>query len=332
MGCARRSRYASGMRAHILVVDGMFDIGLSVVLDTLVMANELASAEGAPPPFEIALVGPRRHVRTQRGFGVRAHRADELDRPDVVLVPALGEKTPDDLSTALARRDLAVARRHLVAWHEAGAQVAAACTGTYVLASTGLLDGLRATTTWWLAPDFRSRFPDVELDDTRMLVEQGPLVTAGAALAHVDLALWMVRQVSPTLARITSRYLLFDDRPSQATYAMPDHFAHQDPIVERFEVYAREHLRDFDMERAAKAIGTTPRTLQRRVQRVLGRTPIHYVGDLRVAQAIHRIDTTDDAIDTIAEAVGYRDGATLRALLRKRTGVGLRERRARRAE
>ncbi|MCA9612156.1 MAG: helix-turn-helix domain-containing protein [Myxococcales bacterium] len=320
------------MRVHILVVDGMFDIGLSVVLDTLVMANELAAHEGAPPPFEISLVGPRRHVRTQRGFGVRAHRAGEVDRPDFVLVPALGEKTPDDLSSALARRDIGVARDHLVEWHEGGAHVAAACTGTYVLASTGLLDGLRATTTWWLGPDFRRRFPDVELDDTRMLVEQGALVTAGAALAHVDLALWMVRQVSPTLASITSRYLLFDDRPSQATYAMPDHFAHQDPIVERFEVYAREHLRDFDMARAAKSIGTTPGTLQRRVQRVLGRTPIHYVGDLRVAQAIHRIDTTDDSIDAIAEAVGYQDGATLRALLRKRTGVGLRARRARRSE
>ena len=70
--------------------------------------------------------------------------------------------------------------------------VAAACIGTFVLAESGLLDTHRATTTWWLAPLFRKRYPNVELDESNMIVKSGRFVTAGAALGHLDLALWLI--------------------------------------------------------------------------------------------------------------------------------------------
>ena len=73
-------------------------------------------------------------------------------------------------------------------------------------------DGRVATTTWWLGPFFRERFPRVELDDSRMIVESGRFATAGAALAHLDLALWLVRRRSPALATLTARYLILDAR------------------------------------------------------------------------------------------------------------------------
>ena len=318
------------MRAHVMAIEGMFDTGLVTVLDTLSMANELAVATGMPAPFDIEVVGVRKSVRTQLGLGVPARHVSDVGAPDLVLIPALGEKSPEDLERALGRRDIADVKRWLGKWQEDGARLAAACTGTYVLAATGLLDGLRATTTWWLGPDFRQRFPAVSLEDTRMIIDDNRRLTAGAALAHVDLALWLVREQSPVLARTTSRYLLFDDRQSQATYSMADHLAHQDPIVEAFEVWARAHMRDFTMARAAKAVGTSQRTLQRRVQRVLGCTPSHYVGNLRVTLAQHRLETTDESSEEIAAAVGYSDGVTQLSLLRRRTGVGVRELRARR--
>ncbi|MGZ3421159.1 MAG: GlxA family transcriptional regulator [Polyangiales bacterium] len=315
------------MRVSILVLDGVFDSGLAVVLDTRATANELAESTRRAAPFEVTLCGLRRVVKTHQGFRVPVASIGE-SRPDWVIAPALGSKTPEAMTEALERSDVDDACGQLRAWTKAGARVAGACTATFVLARSGILDGGRATTTWWLSPVFRERFPRVTLDESKMIVESARIVTAGAALAHVDLALWLVRQKSPSLAHSTARYLVFDARPSQAAYTMPDHFAHADPMVERFEQWARKHLGDFSLERAAHHVGTSERTLERRIRAVLGRTPLSYVQDLRVEVAIHRLRTTKDSIDEIAATVGYGDGVTLRTLLRKKTGRGVRELRA----
>jgi transcriptional regulator GlxA family with amidase domain len=189
-----------------------------------------------------------------------------------------------------------------------------------------LLNGQRATTTWWLAPLFRRRFPDVVLDDTSMLVKSGSVVTAGAALGHMDLALWIIRSVSPELASLTAKYLIVDSRPSQSAYALTDHLIHADPIVERFERWARARLRDgFSLDDAARAAGASKRTLARRMHEVLGKSPLDYFQSLRVERAVHLLKTADASVDEVAAKVGYADGATLRTLLRRRLNVGVKE-------
>ncbi|MEM7052625.1 MAG: helix-turn-helix domain-containing protein [Acidobacteriota bacterium] len=317
------------MRVVLLVVDGMFDTGLSVLLDTFGTANELSSAPQHSPDFRIQVAGVREKVSTQQGFQIPSSPVEEVATPDLVIVPALGAKSPQALERALERDDVREAGVQLATWHAAGSRLAAACTGTYLLASTGLLDGLRATTTWWLGPDFRQRFESVELDESQMVVESAGRVTAGAALAHVDLALWFVRERSPTLARSTSRHLLVDGRPTQATYAMTDHLAFCDPLVEKFERWARRHLPEFTMAAAAKAVGASERTLERRLRKVLGQTPIAFVRRLRVERALFLLETTDDSVERIAGSVGYGDGVTLRTLLREKTGLGIRQLRRR---
>lgn len=313
------------MRVAVLVMDGVFDTGLAVVLDTLETANALACAapDGGRAPFEVVTCGLRKRVATHHGHRVDVVPLPDVRAPDVVVVPALGAKTPAAIGEALARPDVRDAAGALRALGAGRARVAGACTATFVLASSGLLDGGVATTTWWLAPIFRERFPAVTLDESRMIVESARVVTAGAALAHVDLALWLVRQVSPTLARATSRYLVIDERPSQSTYAMPDHIAHADVAVERFEKWARAHLAGFDLAKAARAAGVSERTLERRVRLVLRRSPLGYVQDLRVEQAIHELQTTARSVEEIAARVGYRDAVTLRTLLRRKTGKGV---------
>lgn len=319
------------MRISVLVLDGVFDTGLSVILDTLETANALAEGGKKTDPFEVSVGGLRRSVRTHHGFSVPVSPIEQYPRPDVVIVPALGAKTLETITAALDRRDVGETSELLRSWASAGVKITGACTATFVLAESGILDGGSATTTWWLSPVFRERFPRVALDDSQMIVESANVVTAGAALAHVDLALWLVRQRSPTLARITARHLLFDARPSQGAYAMPDHLSHSDPVVERFEHWARRHLTDFNLSAGARAAGVSERTLERKVRAVLGRSPLSYVQDLRVEQAVHRLQTTRDSIEEIASAVGYQDGVTLRTLLRKKTGRGIRELRAVRA-
>lgn len=312
------------MDVAILALDGVFDTGLAAVQDTLAIANALA---GPRPPFRAQLVGVRRRVRTGHGLDTPVAPAPRR-RPDVVIVPAISALAPPRMDQILARPDVRDAAALIAKWRDGGARVAGACAASFILAQAGVLDGLRATTTWWLAPAFRARFPAVELDDRAMLVDEGGVITAGAALGHLDLALFLVRRARPQLARITARHLTYEARVSQAAYAMPDYVAHADRVVERFEAYARSHLADFSLAAAAQALGIGERTLERRVHRVLGRSPLSYVRDLRVEHAVQQLETTDASIDEIASAVGYSDGVTLRTLIRQKLGRGVRELRA----
>lgn len=314
-------------RIDVLALDGVFDTGLAAVLDVFGTAIELTGGE---LDLQLRTVGLRRHVRTAGGLTVPVHAAGEGLAPDIVVAPALGTKTPDTLQAALERRDVRDAVRLLAEQGGAGARVAGACTGTFMLADAGLLDGHAATTTWWLAPLFRQLHPRVELDESRMLVAAGGIVTAGAALAHLDLALWLLRQLSPATASLVARYLMIDERPSQAAYVIADHLAHADPLIERFERWARAHLANgFSLAAAAAAVGASERTLARRLQRVLGKTPLSYFQDLRVERAVHRLQTSRASVDAIAAEVGYGDGVTLRTLLRRKLGRGVRELRGR---
>lgn len=319
------------MDIAVLVLDEVFDLGLAAILDTISTANALAEESGKQATrFTLRRIGVRQRVQTSQGLTVPVEVAAHSKAPDVLIVPALGAKTPPTIDKALARRDIADAAELLRDWSAAGALVAAACTGTFVVAASALLDGHCATTTWWLAPLFRERFPLVELDDSRMVVESDRFVTAGAALAHLDLALWVIRRRSPSLAALTARYLIVDPRPSQVAYAIPDQLAHSDPVVESFERWARRHLATrFSLAEAARHVGTSERTLARRLQTVLGKTPLSYVQDLRVERAKHLLQTSDASIEEIAALVGYGDGVTLRTLLRRKTGSSVRELRAR---
>jgi transcriptional regulator GlxA family with amidase domain len=316
------------MRISILALDGLFDTGLTVTLDALAIANRFAQRMSKTKLFDVSIVGVRKRVRTGQGFVIPAQEAASVAKPDWVIVPALITSTPESLIPALERKDVRQAVKQLLAWHDKGSHIASSCIGSFLLAETGLLDGHEATTTWWLAPLFRQRYPKVLLDESRMLVPSGRLVTTGAAMGHLDLALWLIRRASPDLAEVVSRYLLADIRSSQAPYIIPNHLAQADPLIVRFERWAREHLKEgFSLQDAANALATSPRTLQRRCQTVLGKSPLDYFQDLRVERARSLVQGGVD-LEEIAAEVGYADGATLRTLLRQRLGRGVRELRA----
>ncbi len=148
-------------------------------------------------------------------------------------------------------------------------------------------------------------------------------------MGHLDLALWLIRQASPELAAVVSRYLLADIRSLQAPYIIPNHVAQADPLMLRFEHWARAHLKKgFSLQQAAKALATSARTLQRRCDAVLGKSPLSYFQDLRVEHAQSLLHGNGLDLEAIAAEVGYTDGATLRTLLRQRLGRGVRDLRA----
>jgi transcriptional regulator GlxA family with amidase domain len=315
------------MKIYVLALGDVFDTGLATVLDAFQTANELAEMSGlASPRFEVEIVGVRKAVKTSQGLTVPVVSVSKRSVPDWVVVPAIGFKMPEPLQAALARSEVKDAVKMLRWWADRGASTAAACIGTFVLAESGLLDNQDATTTWWLAPFFRQRYPRVRLDESRMVVKSGKVVTAGAALSHMDLALSLIRQKSPRLAALTAKYLVVDPRPAQSAYILADHLAHSDTLVERFERWARGRLtQGFSLDEAATAARSSKRTLARRMHAVLGKSPLSYFQELRVERAVHLLKTTHESVDEIAGRVGYADGVTLRTLLRRRLGHGVKE-------
>jgi len=309
------------MEVAVLVDDGVFDSGLAGILDVLDNANALGEEISEPPSWNVTTVGFRSQVRTGAGHLVTTKPVAHVETADLVVVPARAARRPAEVLDYVGGDQSLPVRKLLARTRERGTAIASACAGTFVLAETGILDGRRATTTWWLSPAFRNRYPAVQLEQDQMVIASDGITTAGAAFGHVDLALAIVRHRSHVLADLVARYLVLDERPSQSAYIIPSALAHSDPTVAAFERWARAHLAEpISIPAAAKSIGVSERTLQRCVQRTLGTSPIRFVQDLRIERASHLLRTTGLSLETIARKVGYEHANTLRVLLRERTG------------
>jgi transcriptional regulator GlxA family with amidase domain len=308
------------MRIGMVVQEGCFASSVSSILDIVAVAEAVrVQLDPSIPKFHFDVVGPRRRIGTTAGMTITATRTlRELNDLDVVVVPALGTITGPDTEAAL---DTPAGRATIRALRELDPErvrLAAACTGVFPLAETGLLEGRTVTTTWFLTGAFRARYPAITVDLDSMVVADGPILTAGAAFAHIDLALTILRSVSPDLAGQVAKLLLIDERPSQAAYVTYDHLEHDDPLVLAFERHARRHLdQSFSAADAARAIGTSRRTLERRTQQTLGMSPLEIVQRLRIERADHLARTSDLTSEAIARLVGYRNAETLRALRRR---------------
>jgi transcriptional regulator GlxA family with amidase domain len=316
------------MRIGVFPVPGCFDSGLSAILDVVRTAELLRpSVDPSIPALEVLVVGAGTSISTGHGLVVPVAVAigDAADAGlDAIVVPGIKAVSQAQVEDQLALGVVRTVReqlRDLVAAatpDRPAPHLAAACTGTFLLAEAGLLDGRLATTSWWLTGVFRRRYPRVELDMTRMIVHGDGVTTAGAAFAHIDLAMSLVSRASSRLADATARFLLVDERPARSVEAALGHLAAADELVTDFESWVRDHLdRDFSIASAAREIGTTRRTLERRTRARTGMTPLALIRRLRRERALHLRRTTPLSMDQIAGLVGYRNGSTLRALLRQ---------------
>lgn len=309
-----------------LVLDGVFDSSLSITLDTLHAAQSILAARGGAPQVKVRTIAAKTYITTGAGLRVKADLQIKTVKQavsDWIIVPGLGYRSDQELSECFARSDTMQAMYWLAAAGAGKAKIAASCSSVFLLAQAGLLNGRKATTAWWLAQAFRARYPAVMLDEARILVRDGPCLTAGAALSQLDLMLAIVSDVwGESVAHLCSRYLLIDQRSSQARYMMRDHLEHEDPTVIAAERWIDAHLaQPMTVTALSSELALSPKTLARRIEAATGVSPIKFIQRRRLSHAAHLLETTALSIEAVAAQVGYQDSTALRKLIKREFGV-----------
>ncbi len=248
------------------------------------------------------------------------HRLDALAGADTVIVPgrndAAAEVSPEVLDA-------------LRAAHTAGARIASICTGAFVLAAAGLLDGLRATTHWMAADLFRVAYPDVDLDPDVLYIDEGQILSSAGASAGLDLCLHMVAQDHGAAAAATSarlavaplhrsggqaQFIVRNTLPANTIGAATE----LDAVLAWIE---RNAHRDLTLTDIANHAAMSVRTLSRRFQAEVGQTPMQWVNGVRVRHAQELLEHSAYGVERIGRTVGFSSPANFREQFRRLSGV-----------
>jgi transcriptional regulator GlxA family with amidase domain len=258
-------------------------------------------------------------VVTTSGFAIEV--ADGLERiaaADLVTVPAwpqLEEPAPPALLAALRS---AAAR---------GAQLLSICSGAFLLAEAGLLDGRRAATHWQFADRLARRYPRVQVDRAVLYVEDGPVLSSAGAAAGIDACLHAVRREhgAATANALARRMVVPAHRSGgQAQFVeMPVPPAHGGYELSELIEWTQAHLdQPLTVEDLASRALMSPRTFARRFKAVTGTTPHRWLLDQRLRRAEELLESTDLPVDAVAARAGFGSADTLRHHFASRRGVG----------
>ncbi|MFF9107950.1 GlxA family transcriptional regulator [Streptomyces sp. NPDC014805] len=242
---------------------------------------------------------------------------DALGDADTIIVPGIADPTaPLPPAVGDALRQAAAS----------GTRIASLCVGTFPLAATGLLDGLRVTTHWRAADLLAALYPKVTVDADVLYVDNGQFLTSAGAAAGMDLCLHMIRRdygsaVAADAARLSVMPL--EREGGQAQFIVHDHvLTPQGSELEPLLVWLRENLaRDLTLDDIAARSGTSTRTLIRRFRSQTGTTPLQWLHRARIRQAQHLLETTEHSVERIGRQVGFGSPTTFRDRFKRTTGV-----------
>ena len=304
----------------VVAFDGLQLLDLAGPVEVLRTATRL----GAAPPYRTAIATPDgQPVRSESGVSVAADLsladlARSRDRIDTLVVVG-GEGTR---SPALDGRFLV----DLAAVAERAPRVTSVCTGAWLLAAAGLLDGYEATTHWAWCDQLADRHPEVRLQPDRIYVRDGDRWTAAGVTAGVDLFLAIVEADHGTdLAHQAAGWLVvFVQRPggqSQFSAQLRAQRATTTSIAD-LQAWLGDHLdENLGVEALAGRVGMSPRTFARVFRRETGTTPAVFVEELRVETARRLLETTDLTVTAVAHRVGMKHAETLHRAFQRRLGT-----------
>ncbi|MFQ3789000.1 GlxA family transcriptional regulator [Halomonas sp. A29] len=276
---------------------------------------ERASASNGKPAYRVHVCGQARTLRS-RHFEMRvSHGLETLARANTVIVPGI-----EDPSVAVPKPVLAALRQ---AWKR-GARMASICSGAFVLAATGLLDGRRATTHWVGTAKLAELYPQITVEPDVLFVDEGRIITSAGASAGLDMCLYLIRRdhgqaVAAQSARLAVAPLSRDG--GQAQFIRHELPTSRSSLASLLEWITTNIDKPLDIDTLAKQACMSTRTFARRFREQIGTTPLQYILMMRIQRAQELLEVSHMSVDQIAALAGFDSPVTFRTRFRGMVGL-----------
>ncbi len=326
------------IKVALFAAEGAHASGLYGLVDAFFTANYIGRKKFGSQfnrqfePLLVSMDGNPVRAFNGRQLAVDAAVADIESAQIVVLGASFGSMRKADDIAVLLRSMMPV-----VSWirqlHASGAYVASCCTGSFLLAEAGLLDGKATTTHWRLAPILQRMYPKLKVKGSEILVENERILCAGGALSSVNLALKLIETFAGRETGLSCAKLLVADpsRDSQLPYRMfMAQVDHGDEAIVVAQKWLEEHYAEtITIEEAAANAGLGDRNFKRRFKDATGETPLNYLQHVRIHHAKNKLEMTRKPSNQIIWDVGYEDLSSFRRLFKREVGMTMEEYRKR---
>jgi len=308
-------REGAGLRRHLVAVVAFDGVVLGDLSTPCEVFGRVRSADGRAL-YEVRICSSTPEVRSEHlGLAV-PWRLSSLQWADTVLVPGT-----DDIDRPAPQRLLRAIRRAV----DRGARVASICSGAFILAAAGALDGQRATTHWRAASELARRYPKIEVDANVLYVDNGNVLTSAGAAAGLDLCLHLVRQdLGAEVAAQVAREVVM---PLERAGGQAQFIVHPPPAAEGASLapllaWLERNLRkELPLPALAQRSAMSARTLSRRFREQLGTTPARWIALARVRYAQRLLETTDLSVETVASEAGFGSASVMRERFSQTVGA-----------
>lgn len=299
------TRRGAPLRRHLVVVVAFDGVVLGDLATPLEIFGRVRNVEGRPC-YEVRVCSHQPEIESEHVTLKVPWRLSSLKHADTVIVPGIDNidrPLPEELLRALRA---ALKRR---------ARFASICTGAFLLARTGALAGLKATTHWRAAQELARRYPEIEVDPDVLYVDNGNVLTSAGAAAGMDLCLHLVRrdlgaEIAARAARTAVMPLERSGGQAQfIVYEQPAVVESMGPLLLWIEQNVRKQL---SLSVIARHAALSTRTLSRRFREQVGATPVQWITSARVRRAQQLLETTGLSIEQVATEVGFRSASVLR--------------------
>jgi len=306
----------------IVVPDGQNNLSSIVgAYKIFTRANEYWAQNGKKELFTIQLAGISEKVEFHNGlFTVKPHaHISDIKKTDLVIIPSLNHNYEN------AVKD----NQELISWitrqYKNGAEIASICTGAFMLASSGLLDGKTCSTHWAVADNFRSMFPEVNLQTDKLITDENGIYTNGGAFSFLNLVIYLVeKKYDRQTAIFCSKVFQIElDRQSQSEFIIfKGQKLHGDEMVKEAQSYIEDKLHEkISVEYLSSRFSVGRRNFDRRFIKATGNTPLEYLQRVKIESAKRAFESSRKTINEVMYEVGYADLKAFREVFRKITGM-----------
>ena len=271
--------------------------------------------------FKIELAGISKRVNFYEGlFTVRPHtHISAITKTNLIIIPSLNHNYQKAIKGNRLLIDWLVKR------YKEGAEVASICTGAFMLATSGLLDGKRCSTHWAAADTFRTMFPNVDLQQDQLITDENGIYTNGGAYSFLNLMIYLVEKYydRETAIFCSKVFQIEIDRQSQSAFTIfSGQKLHGDDIVKKAQIYIEDNLHEkISIEHLSSLFSVGRRNFDRRFVKATGNTPVEYSQRVKVECAKKALETSRKTVNEVMYDVGYSDIKAFREVFRKITGM-----------